>query len=401
MRRLTMDTAQEQARQHFLEGIGHFESGQLEPARACFEASLAIAPGRASVLENLGVTLYRLNQWQAAAVALQQAATTNPEHEAVWITLGLCHQALAQWPEAADALARGLALTAGRGDLWMICGQCLDRAGRVEEALHAFDRALAIDADLAEAWSERGSLLRDLGRLEEAAPCFEKAIALGANPELNAYYLAAVRGSSIPAAPPRQYVETLFDQYSADFQSHLVDQLQYRGHEWLLRPLTATGQRYPTVLDLGCGTGLCGALVAPFADAIDGVDLSAAMLAQARQLGIYRQLSHEDIEAFLTHTEMRADLVLAADVFIYVGALEAVFSAVRRMLAPGGCFAFTVELAADADDFRLLPSLRYAHSEAYIRRLGAAHGFKVRDMQRAPLRQNQQAALDALYVYLE
>lgn len=147
--------------------------------------------------------------------------------------------------------------------------------------------------------------------------------------------------------------------------------------------------------------GLCGPLIAPYAEAIDGVDLSAAMLAQARALGVYRELHHADLASFLARADRRADLVLAADVFIYVGALDEVFSAVRRILAPGGCFAFTAELAPDSDDFRLLPSLRYAHSEAYIRRLGAAHGFRVRDLLRAPLRKNRQEPLDALYVYLE
>ncbi|MDO9468560.1 MAG: tetratricopeptide repeat protein [Thiobacillus sp.] len=396
-----MDTALEQARQHFLDGIGHFQAGRLEPARASFEASLAQAPGRASVLANLGITLFQLRRWLDAVPVLQQAVAADPAQTDAWFALGLCHEAQAQWAAAADSLARGLALDPARADLWMACGQCQANAGRMEAALRAFDRVLEIDPRAAAAWSARGGVLRDLGRLDEAAPCFEQAIARGADPELHAYYLAAVRGSGGPAAPPRAYVETLFDQYSVDFQSHLVDQLQYRGHEWLLRPLIASRPRWRNVLDLGCGTGLCGPLVAPFADAIDGVDLSAAMLAQARALGVYRELIHEDLTTFLARTDRRADLVLAADVFIYVGALDAVFGAVRRLLEPGGCFAFTVELTPDSDDFRLLPSLRYAHSEAYVRRLAGTHGFRLRELQRAPLRQSQQQALDALYVYLD
>lgn len=201
-------------------------------------------------------------------------------------------------------------------------------------------------------------------------------------------------------APPRAYVETLFDQYSADFEAHLVEQLQYCGHEALVRPLLAAGARWCSVLDLGCGTGLCGTLLAGHADAIDGVDLSAAMLAQARGLGVYRDLHHAALAAFLDGTRPRADLVLAADVFIYVGALDEVFRGVARVLEPGGTFAFTVEEAPRTDDFRLLASLRYAHSEGYVRRLAAAHGLAVRELRRGPLRTNRQAPLDALYVYL-
>lgn len=396
-----MDTALEQARRLFLDGIGHFEAGRLDAARTCFEASLAHAPGRASVLANLGITLYRLLRWQEAVTVLQQAVAADPAQTDAWFALGLSLEAQAQWAGAAAALEQGLALAPTRADLWMACGRCHANAGRMDAALNAFERVLEIDPGTAAAWSARGGVLRDLGRLDEAGRCFEKAIALGADAELHAYYLAAVRGAGSPAAPPRAYVETLFDQYSVDFQAHLVDQLHYRGHEWLLRPLIVSRSRYRSVLDLGCGTGLCGPLIAPFADAIDGVDLSAAMLAQARALGVYRELVHEDLTTFLAQTSRRADLVLAADVFIYVGELDAVFDAVRRLLEPGGCFAFTVELAPDSDDFSLLPSLRYAHSEAYIRRLAGLHGFSLRELQRAPLRQSEHQALDALYVYLD
>lgn len=398
---MSAETTLEQARQHFLEGVEHFEAGRLEPALACFEASLVRAPGRPSVLRNLGITLFRLKRWQAAIPALRQATAGDPAQTDAWFALGLCHQALSQWKDAAGALEAGLARDSQRADLWLACGQCHANAGEAEAALRAFQRVLDIDSRAHVAWSARGSLLRDLGRMDEAAVSFEEALALGADSELHAYYLAAVRGAGTPAAPPRAYVETLFDQYSADFEAHLVDTLQYRGHEWLLRPLLAAGRRYPTVLDLGCGTGLCGPLIAPLADAIVGVDLSQAMLAQAGRRGVYRELIHADLSNFLARADRRADLVLAADVFIYVGALDEVFAAVRRILAPGGCFAFTAELAPDSDGFRLLPSLRYAHSEAYLRRLAATHGFRVRDLQRAPLRKNQQEPLDALYVYLE
>lgn len=395
-----MDTALEHARQHFLDGIAHFEAGRLEPARACFEASLAQAPGRPSVLANLGVTLFRLQRWPAAIPVLRQAVAADPAQRDAWFALGLSLQAQAQWREAAEALARGLALDPGRTDLWMALGACETNAGRPDAALRACDQVLTADPDAAPAWSARGGVLRDLGRLDEAAACFERALALGGDPELHGYYLAAVRGAASPAAPPRAYVETLFDQYSADFEAHLVGQLQYCGHEALVQPLLATGARWRSVLDLGCGTGLCGTLLAGHADAIDGVDLSAAMLAQARALGVYRELHHADLAAFLDGASRRADLVLAADVFIYVGALDAVFRGVRRLLEPGGRFAFTVEEAPGADDFHLRASLRYAHSEGYVRRLAAAHGFAVRELRRGPLRKNRQAPLDALYVYL-
>lgn len=390
----------EQARAQFMEGVAHFEARRLNDAHACFEAALALAPGRASVLGNLGITRFHLGRWREAIDTLRQAVKADPDYAEARVCLGLAHEACGEWLEAAEALEQGLPTHDGGPAAWLALGRAQGMLGRTDEALRALDGALERTPDLAEAWSVRGNVLRDLERLDEAAESFQRAIECGADPELHAYYLAATRGEAV-AAPPRQFVERLFDEYSADFDEHLVEQLGYCGHERLLRPLLASGRRWRRVLDLGCGTGLCGALVAPHAEAVDGVDLSAAMLDKARLRGVYRRLAHEDIAAFLAARDEAAELVMAADVFIYVGALEGIFAEVRRVLEPGGCFAFTLEHLDDAQDYRLLTTLRYAHSEAYVRRLATEHGFVVREVSRAPLRADQHDRVDGLYVYLE
>jgi predicted TPR repeat methyltransferase len=120
-----------------------------------------------------------------------------------------------------------------------------------------------------------------------------------------------------------------------------------------------------------------------------------------RRDGLYDSLTvHADIGPFLESAEEPADLVVAADVFIYVGDLSAIFRSLRRILAPGGCFAFTVEAPAGMEDLLLLPSLRYAHSERYIRRLAEASGFKIDEIFSAPIRYDQSQPVDGLYVYL-
>ena len=385
----------------FVEGIGHFENGRLEPACLCFERCQALTPGRPSVLGNLGITLFHLQRWEAAIPVLRQATTADPSLTDAWVCLGLAHEAQRQWPAAAEALESALALSPQQVRLWLSFGQVSLRLGNAKSALQAFDRALQEDPGCAAAWSERGSLLRELGQFAEAAPCFEKALALGDDPELNGYYLASVRDGDAPATPPRRYVEALFDDYAADFQAHVVEGLGYRGFEVLLKPLLDTGKRYRHVLDLGCGTGLCGPLIAPQADIVDGVDVSSAMLEQARKLGVYRELTHADLGEFLAATAVRLDLILAADVFIYVGDLAAVFRSARRILEPGGCLAFTVELAGKGQDIQLLPSLRYAHSEAYVRRLADEAGFTSVLISEAPIRYDQATPIMGLYIYLE
>ena len=385
----------------FFEGIEHFENGRLEPACICFEACQALTPGRPTVLGNLGITLFHLRRWEAAIPVLRQATTADPSLAEAWACLGIASEAQGQWQAAAEALGKALALSPQQVRLWLSLGQVSLRLGKVEDAMRAFDRALQEDPGCAPAWSERGSLMRELHRYDEAARCFEKALALGADPESNGYYLASVRGGDAPTTPPRRYVEALFDDYAADFQSHVVEELGYRGFEVLLKPLLDTGKRYGHVLDLGCGTGLCGQLIAPSADTIDGVDVSSSMLEQARNLGVYRELIHADLGEFLAATALRPDLILAADVFIYVGELAHVLRSARRILEPGGCLAFTVELANEGRDIQLLPSLRYAHSEAYIRRLVDEARFTGVRIFEAPIRHDQAKPIMGLYVYLE
>lgn len=357
----------EQAKAHFFEGNAHFEAGRFDDALVSFQVALTLAPGRPSVLANLGMTQVCKGQWAAAVDTLAQATQADPSHL----------------------------------DAWLALARCQLRLERPTEALQAYESALAIDATLAEAWSQRGSLLRDVGRHAEAARSFEHALAHGADETLHRFYLASVTEQATPPErPPLAYVEALFDEYADDFQTHLVEGLNYQAHQTLLAPLVASGTRYPLVLDLGCGTGLCGQLIRMQADAVDGVDVSGAMAARARASGVYRQVVHGDLLPFLETATEPADLVIAADVFIYVGALEAVFAAVRRRLTPGGCFAFSVEQARGDQDLALLPSLRYAHSRAYVERLAQASGWRVVRGWEAPLREDQRRPVMGLYFHL-
>lgn len=358
----------ERAKKLFIDGLGFFEAGRFEEAERCFVSSLALLPGRVSTLINLTATQLKLSRPQDA--------------------LATAAQVLALEPENIDA--------------WFHRATTLALLGRHGEALEACDKLLSLDPSLAPVWSRRGGLLRELDRLEEAAQAFERAIALGADPELNGYYLASVRGASAPATAPRSYVETLFDEYAGQFDEHLLQVLRYRAHEVLVQHLRRLAAReFASALDLGCGTGLCGPLVRPMVRRLAGVDLSGQMLQRSRTLGVYDELAQAELVEHLQSTAQRHDLVLAADVFIYVGDLAPVFAGVHAVMASGGVFCFSAELADDTQDFALQPSLRYAHSDRYLRELAARHGFDVIGIVPAPVREEQRESIAGLFVYLQ
>ena len=362
--RTAMNGTFEQARDFFLEGLAHYQAGRFAQAETSLAASLSLLPGRASTLTNLGATRLKLGRPEDA--------------------LELLDEALAQEPANLEALGHRAAALAELG-------------GR-HEALACLDRVLALDAGLGHAWSLRGRLLQEAGNTQEALAAFEQALAHGADAELNRYYLAGLQGGVTPAAPPRHYVEQLFDGYAVQFDAHL-QALNYRVPAVLARGFPA-GRRFEAALDLGCGTGQCGPLLLPLATAIDGIDLSSNMLAQAEALAVYRSLAQADVADHLATTPQRYDLVIAADVFIYVGALDAVFAGVARVLQPGGLFCFSVEECGEGHDLLLQPSLRYAHSEGYLRTLARQHGFEVTQLQRGTVREDQRVAIPGLFAWL-
>jgi predicted TPR repeat methyltransferase len=310
--------------------------------------------------------------------------------------------ALGDWPQALHCHEQARALGADGAEFCLRWGECLAHQARLPQALQAFEQALAHDPELAEAWSQLAHVQRDMGQTAQAIVGYQRAMQLGADPELHRYYLAALSPQQSVVNAPAAYVQTLFDQYANDFEAHLVGQLGYQGHRVLLEQLPVPpGTRFERVWDLGCGTGLCGQLIRPHAVHLSGVDLSSAMLDKARALGVYDKLHAQELVDFLKQGAELVDLVLAADVFIYVGHLEAVFEALGSRVRPGGWLAFTVEEADPGQAVQLHSTLRFAHALTYLQGLAAQHGWQWARLHRAPLRLDQANPLMGAYVYLQ
>jgi predicted TPR repeat methyltransferase len=267
-------------------------------------------------------------------------------------------------------------------------GEALMAAEDWPAAVGHFRKAAALEPANAEAQCGLGAALIGLGERTEALVAFRRARHLAPDHRLAAYMIAALEGEA--GAEHADYVRAMFDGYARIFEAHVVKTLRYDVPRQIADALGAVNPApFGRVLDLGCGTGLVAAALTGRAEAIDGVDLSAEMIGFARAKGVYRALHIAEIGEFLARPEARAagyELVVAADVFIYVGRLEAVFAAIREVLPPGGLFAFSLE-HAEAGDCVAQPSSRYAHGAIYIDRLAAASGFALASRQPATIRQ--------------
>lgn len=282
------------------------------------------------------------------------------------------------------------------------------RADYAEMLFAAGDRAAAADLmrdalelapDWAAGWFRLGEMREAAGALEAAAEAWQTALRLDPADRLGAALRLALIGRAPQAdAPPSAFVEALFDQYADSFDAALVEKLAYRVPALLADAIHMQGGRiFDLALDLGCGTGLMGEMLRPFARRLDGIDISARMLAKARRRGIYDRLEKADIQN-LRYEAGRPDLIAAADVFMYLGALERVTAAVTGLLAPGGLFAFSVERLAGQGDFALLPSRRYAHSEPYLRRVLEESGMEALWLEEQVIRQDRGEPIVGLIV---
>ncbi|KRH99046.1 tetratricopeptide repeat protein [Curvibacter sp. PAE-UM] len=391
----------EQAKASFLQGLHTLEAGDWQAAEGHFERALELAPGRVSVMQNLGIARVRLKRYAEAEPLLRDTLAAEPEQLGAWLALAEAQLELAHFEAAASSFERCFALGEASATLRAQYAQCLARQGRIPDAIRAYQEALERDAKHTAALTELGSLYREAGQFEQAAACFQRALDNGADPEVVAYFLAAVTQQADVPTPPQQYVRQLFDQYAEEFDAHLVGQLGYQGHQLLVDRLPPeAGAHFSRALDLGCGTGLCGAHVRSRVDHLVGIDLAPAMVDKARQRAIYNALHVGDIHDFLAAAQEPYDLVLAADVFIYVGALEQVFGLLATRMRKGSWLAFTVEDAAPGQTVQLLPSLRYAHSPAYLQELAQRHGYDLVSSHEEAIRFDQQRPVHGRYVYL-
>ncbi len=256
-------------------------------------------------------------------------------------------------------------------------GAALAKLSRRNEAIKAFKRAAALEPNFAEVRRAIGDLMLESGDSAGAARHLKKAAEINPQDQLAQYFLAAIKQDAVPDAPPPQYVEQLFDDYAAKFDHHLVNVLKYRVPEIICSALLEVVQpKDLRVIDLGCGTGLCGPLLKPASSYLIGVDLSERMLDKARTREVYDELIHSELVRALQHQGTLCDVAVAADVLVYIGALDSLFAHCHAALKPRAYFAFTVEHHA-GEGFILNTTGRYCHAESYIRAEAAAHGFEI------------------------
>jgi predicted TPR repeat methyltransferase len=275
--------------------------------------------------------------------------------------------------------------------------------GDLAAAADLFAQAVEIAPDFAAAWFALGAAREALGEREAAVAAFTRAC-LADRLDIAGAELHLARLTGKTPAMPHDYVRALFNSYAPDYDNALVRGLNYRAPDLLAEALAAAcatlGRefRFARAFDLGCGTGLVGIVLSERIDSLTGIDLSPAMIEQARRGGHYNHLVVDDLMAFLRKQPVAtADLIVAADSLPYVPDLAPLCREVGAVLESGGLFAFTAE-THDGDGVILRETLRYAHGVAHVRGALAAAGLTPITIERVSCRTEKGVAVPGLLV---
>ncbi len=373
---------------HF-HGVLLYQRHRLGEAVAAVRRSIALDGSVAAWHNNLGNMLLDQRQVDAAAAAYRRCLELDPGHLEVRNNLACLLRMTGRLAEAETLLRQLLALTPGFADAQAHLSLVLAAQGRAAEALAAGTRALEMAPAAARSHRLLGQLYAQGGRLEEAEQVYRGWLAQSPGDPEALHHLAAVTGSGVPERASDAYVTEVFDRFAASFDAKLAH-LQYAAPALCARVLQQrAGGRRLTVLDAGCGTGLCGPLLRPLARELVGLDLSPAMLDRARARGGYDALVQGELSAWMAAAPGRFDAIVSADTLCYFGPLQPVLAAARQAGRPGALLVFTVE-ALDGDaapGSALRPHGRYAHARPAVEAWLGSAGWQAVQAQPVTLRQ--------------
>jgi predicted TPR repeat methyltransferase len=380
--------------------LGLYHAGAFDQARERCSELIALAPTHAGALQLMGVLQARSGDFETAVGLFDRAIAAEPDVPSTYNNRGHALLALDHPAQALASYDQAIALQLENPHALNNRGTALQSLLRLEEALASYARAVVIEPGLAEAHLNRGELLLEIGERDAAIEALQRARATGGDSEKIGFTLASL-GVEPPAdAAPAAFVRELFDGYAQRFDRHLSDRLGYQVPALVAQAVAGLGLPQPVdIIDLGCGTGLCGPLLRAHARHLEGVDLSNNMLERAHRLEAYDNLVCEELVAHLERRPQAFDLAVAADVLIYIGELSATFAAVHRALRPGGWFVLSIEVTGEAA-FVLGATRRYAHSRAYVESVARAQGFTVHAFDDVVLRQESRVDVNGQLVTL-
>lgn len=351
--------------------------------------AMEIDPDQVESYLLLADILHAAQRYEEAAVMQYEVVKRRPADHKAFNKFAFIMRWLDKPEVSAELVEAALQLKPGDAGYMLNLIDHLMTSRQYEKAVAVGEEARRLHPNDTRIMRNHANTLKSTGRNDEALALFEEIVRRDPQDGYARHLVNVLSGKTSEIAD-QTYVQQLFDGFAANFDEKLVNGLQYR----VPGLVSGAVKRYMkkgglSVLDLGCGTGLCAMTLREDASYLKGVDLSPKMVEIARERGLYDDLVvGELVEA--TQAETRTyDAAIAGDVFVYFGDLRAAFQAVRAKLRDGGLFVFSVERQDGCGSYVLRETGRYAHDFDYITQLSQEYGFDVLEMDEQDLRMDK------------
>ncbi|GAB4271701.1 MAG: tetratricopeptide repeat protein [Methylomicrobium sp.] len=386
---------------HFF-GVLLHQTGHSDKAIENIKRALTIHPFYVDAWNNLGNVYKEIGAMQDAADAYRQVIAHVPDHPGALNNLGIALKHLERYEEALVALSKAAEISPSNSDVFQNLGNVYQELQEYKKASESYKIAIALNPKQKYAYHSLWRLLRLCGQNEAAGEVLEQWFSADPDNPIAQHQWAAWRGESVPKRASDAYIQQTFDRFAASFDS-VLNKLDYRAPELVTEAvarLLIEPKKDLSVLDAGCGTGLCGPLLKPYADQLTGVDLSSGMLQKASGRDIYDNLVEADLVDYLEHRQRQFDLIVSADTLVYFGDLTAFMTAAAKALRRPGYLVFTVERCDESTEegFKLNYHGRYAHECSYIEQVLTAAGLIVDAVETVILRKEAGQPVNGLLV---
>ncbi len=355
---------------HFL-GVASHQLGHTDRAIELVEQSLEIAPDHPDALNNLANILRETGKLEKAEQTYRKVLGFAPDHPETLINMATILRGLKQTDEAMQMIRKAIEVHPENPQAWHNLGNIHRDQKNYDEAIEAYTKSDELEPLTEDSSREIAKILYQSGRQQDAINALERLIERQPDDATARHMLAAFGGSDVPERASDNYVRETFDTFSTSFDEALA-RLEYKAPRLVadrVAELRGDAGSGLDILDIGCGTGLCGPLLHASANLLVGVDLSPRMLTKAKHRNVYDELHEAELTEFMLSSERRFDTIICVDTFVYFGAIDEALNAAAAILEPGGHVVFTVERheSAESDDaYRLQHHGRYSHSAEYL-----------------------------------
>lgn len=378
----------------------YLQIGDYQKALRALDRRAELEPEHVEANHSLAQALMLTNHIEEAILFYEKTLMLSPNHPEANHNLANSYMMLGDIEKALNYFLRQLEITPLPETYYNI-GVILLSQERNQEAIQYLEEAKKWQPDYLPIYLNLGGIYLKQQLYEEAISAYQTALLLDPDNKEIQYIIQALSEGETPERAPNDYLRNLFNQYAHYYDAHLTRYLNYQVPTQLARLLRDTlnsTQETWKIVDLGCGTGLSGEAFKNYAAELIGIDISEHMIESAKKKAIYSQLIIGDIEEKLKEIDS-VDLLIAADVFAYLGNLNTIFERSYEALNVTGRLLFSVEKSTQDTPYQLQKNMRYTHTKKYIESLAKQNNFIVECCENAVLRQQQKEPVEG-YLFL-